>query len=141
MTRAILTLNPVEVLTVAVIGFLLGWLWYSPLLFAKPWMKEMKITEEQMKASAQKGMARFFILAFLFTLLSTFGLAAFLNAHRPTWWGGGALVGGFFGLCVVGARLLNSGVWEQRSGRLLAINVGHEVALFAVQGTILAVWR
>jgi hypothetical protein len=141
MTRAIFTLNPIEVLTVAVIGFLLGWLWHSPLLFAKPWMAEMKIGEEQMKAIAAKGMARYFILGFLFTLISTFGLAAFMNAHRPTWWGGGALVGGFFGLCVVGARLINCGVWEQRSWRLMAINVGHEVALFTVQGTILAVWR
>lgn len=141
MTRAILTLNSVEVITVAVIGFFLSWLWHSPLLFAKPWMAEMKLSEADMRAAAEKGMAKFFILGFLFTLLSTFGLAAFLNAHRPTWWGGGALVGGFFGLCIVGARFLNSGVWEQRSWKLMAIGVGHEVTLFAVQGTILAVWR
>jgi hypothetical protein len=141
MTHAILTLNYLHVLVVTVAGFLLGWLWHSPVLFAKPWMAEMKLTEEDMKAAAEKGMAKFFILGFLFTFISTFGLAAILNAHRPTWWGGGALVGGFIGLCVVGARFLNNGVWEQRSWKLMAINVGHEVTLFALQGTILTVWR
>ena len=141
MTHAILTLNYLHVLGVTVVGFLLGWLWYSPVLFVKPWLAEMKITEEQMKASAQKGMAKFFLSAFLYTFISTFGLAALLNAHRPTWWGGGALVGGFVGLCIVGARFFNGGVWEQRSLRLLAINVGHEVVLFTLQGTLLVVLR
>ena len=141
MTHAILTLNYLHVLLVTVAGFLLGWLWYSPVLFAKPWMAELKITQEQMKAAAQKGMAKLFLSGFLYTFISTFGLAAILNAHQPSWWGGGALVGGFIGACVVGARVLNTGIWEQRSLRLQAINVGHEVALFAVQGTLLVVLR
>lgn len=139
MTHAILTLNYLAVFTVTVVGFLLGSLWYS-VLCGKIWRREMKITEEQMQAIAAKGMAGFLIKGFIFTFISTFGLAALINNHHPSWWGGGALFGGFVGLFVVGARFLNSGVWEQRSWRLQAINVCHEVAVFALQGAILAVW-
>lgn len=141
MTHAILSLDYFHVLIVALLGFALGWLWYSPVLFAKVWMKEMRLTEAMMREAAEDGMARFFIQAFFFTFVSTFGLAAILNAHRPTWWGGGALVGAFIGLCIVGARLANAGIWEQRSFKLLAITIGHEVTVFAIQGAILAIWR
>ncbi len=138
MTHAILSLNYLHVLVVTVVGFLFGWLWHSPLLFSRLWLEGLKLTEEDMQ---ERGMVKPMVLGFLFTFISTFGLAAFLNAHRPTWWGGGALVGGFVGLCIVGARFINNGVWEQRSWKLIAINAGHEFLLFAIQGTILAVWR
>ena len=59
MMQSILSLNYVAVLVVAVIGFMLGSLWFSPFLFAKAWMAELKITEAMMKESAEKGMARF----------------------------------------------------------------------------------
>ena len=52
-----------------------------------------------------------------------------------------ARVLGLIGLLVVGARMANGGLWEKRSLRLQAINIGHETVLFAVQGAILAVWR
>ena len=31
--------NYLAVLVAAVVVFILGWLWYSPLLFYKPWMR------------------------------------------------------------------------------------------------------
>ena len=47
----------VAILVVTIASFLFGWLWYSPLLFAKAWMAEMKFTPEKMQA-AKPGMAR-----------------------------------------------------------------------------------
>ena len=58
MYNALMVLNYVAVIVTAVIGFLFGWLWYSPLLFAKPWMREMNLTEESMKAAAAKAEGR-----------------------------------------------------------------------------------
>jgi hypothetical protein len=140
MYNALTHLNYLAVLVTAVAGFMIGWLWYS-VLFGKAWMAEMKITEAQMKESQAKGMAKYFAQGFLFTLISTVGLATLLRAHGTTDWVKGAELGAFVGLLVVGARLLNGGVWEHRSLRLSAINVGHEVAMFAVQGAILVAWR
>jgi len=33
------SVNYLHVLVAAVLVFVLGWLWYSPLLFYKPWMR------------------------------------------------------------------------------------------------------
>jgi hypothetical protein len=129
------------VVVITIIGFLLGWLWYSPVLFAKAWMAEMKFTEETMKAAAAKGMAKLFASGFLYTLLSTYGLAVLIRAHGSQGGLMGAEFGLFVGVVVVGARLLNGGLWEQRSGKLQLITVGHEAALFALQGALLGVWH
>lgn len=141
MMHALMTLNYVAVLVVAAIGFLLGWLWYSPALFAKPWMAEMKLTEEKMKECMKGGMAKYCVQGFVYTLVSTFGLAVLIQAHGSENWLKGAEFGAFVGLVVIGGQMLNCGVWEQRSGKLQAINLGHIVVLFAVQGAILGVWR
>jgi hypothetical protein len=140
MYNALLDLNYVAVAVAAVVGFLLGWLWYSPVLFAKSWMAEMKFTEESMKAAAEKGMAASLIKGFLFTLVSTFALAVLVASRPPTDVVKGAAIGAFVGLLIVGARILNGGVWEQRTAKLMAIGVGHEVVLFTVQGAILGWW-
>jgi hypothetical protein len=141
MYNAFMHLNWLAVVVTAVIGFVVGWLWFSPVLFVKPWMAEMKITEQMMKQAAEKGMARFFVQGFIYTLLSTVGLAVLVTAHRSAGWCKGAELGAFVGVLLVGTRLLNGGVWEQRSLKLNAIVVGHEIVLFVVQGAILAVWR
>lgn len=141
MLNTLVHLNYLAVLGTAVAGFMLGWLWYSPLLFAKVWMVEMKITEEKMKECAAKGYVFFFLQGFAYTLISTVGLAVLLSFYGTPSVGKGAAFGAFVGLVVVGARMLNGSVWEQRSARLMAILVGHETALFALQGAILTVWR
>lgn len=135
-----MSLNYVAVLVVTVVGFTLGWLWYSPVLFVKPWMAEMKFTQESMEASKPQ-MPLLFGKSLLFTFLSTFALAALIKAHGSENWMKGAEFGLFIGAVVVGTRLLNGGLWEQRSLKLQAINVGHEVALFTLQGAILGFWR
>ena len=141
MRDVITHLNYIHVLVVAAAGFTLGWLWYS-VLFGKVWMAEMKITEEMMKENcAKKGMAGYFIKGFLFTLLGTFGLAALIAAHGVQNWKHGAAFGAFIGVFVVTARMLNGGVWENRSLKLQAINAGHEFVLFALQGAILGAWH
>ena len=140
MLNALLHLNYLAVFVTAVGGFLIGWLWYSPVLFAKTWMVEMKITPESMKEK-DFNMGKLFGTSFAVTLLSTIGLAVLIAAHQSAGALKGAELGAWVGVVIVGSRLINGGLWEQRSLKLNAINVGHEVALFAVQGAILGVWR
>jgi hypothetical protein len=104
-------------------------------------MQDMKISEEQMKAMAAKGMASYLIQSFVLTFISTTGLAILIQMHTPSTALKGAIYGAFVGLVLVGSRMLNGGLWENRPLRLRAITVGHEVALFAVQGVALTLWR
>ena len=134
-------LNYLAVLVTAVVGFLLGWLWYG-LVFGKAWMVEMKITPEMVEAAKAKGgMAGDFIKGFVFTLLGTFGLAALIAAHGSPNWKHGAAFGLFIGLFVDVMRMLNGAVFEKKSIKLQVINSGHELVLFALQGAILGMWH
>jgi len=141
MLQVLSGLNYPLVAAVALAGFFFGWLWYSPWLFAKPWMAEMKIDEATVRGLGQGEVAKRFVRGFLYTALSSFGLAALLAAHGSAGWVKGAQFGVFVGVTIAGARLLNAGLWEGRSGKLQAITLGHEVALFALQGALLGAWR
>jgi hypothetical protein len=137
MSHAFLLLNYLHVIVVAIIGFFVGFIWYS-VLFGKAWQAEMKVTPED----AQKTpMGPAMIKGFIFTFISTWGLALLEEKSNETYWYRGAAFGATVGLLIVGARYLNSAVWEKRSCKLLAINIGHEVLLFTLTGAILAIWR
>lgn len=43
------TLNFIAVVASAVSAFIIGGLWYSPLLFGKAWMNEMGLTEADLQ--------------------------------------------------------------------------------------------
>ena len=144
MRDVIFHLNYVHVLVVTVAGFVLGCLWLHGPICGRTWMQEMKFTQESMEAAmkqAKGGMAGFFIKSFVFTLLSTFGLAALIAAHGSSNWKHGAAFGAFIGLFGPGVRMLNAACWENQTAKLQAINVSHEVGLYALQGTILGAWH
>jgi hypothetical protein len=140
MPQVIQSLSCLHVFVVAAAGFLLGWLWYSPLMFNKAWVIEMQ-NSSQALANLKGRMGPATAVAFFFTLLSTFGLAVLINEHHTASALRGAEFGAFVGAIVVGSRMLSSSVWENRSARLLRINLGHEIVLFALQGALLGCWR
>ncbi len=140
MYNALTHLNWIAVLVVALAGFILGWLWFSPVLFAKAWMHEMGMTKESFETNPPN-MALLFGSCLLYTLLSTTGLAMLLQDHGTHEWFKGAEFGALIGVLLVAPRMLNGALWEFRSARLLRITVGYELVMFIVQGAILAVWR
>jgi len=140
MIHAIASLNPVAVLVVAFVGFCLGAVWYSPLLFVKPWMEEMKITPESMKKEA----GRFPVVmggALACTIVSTLTLASLVAAHHSAGPLKGAELGLLVGAGLVAARAGTNALFESRTLRHYLIVAGHDVLLCVVQGAILAVWR
>jgi hypothetical protein len=139
MINAIKSLNPLAVIVVSIIAFVFGGLWFSPLLFAKAWMAEVKITPESAKAAGW-GKSRM-AAAFLLTVVSTFALAVLLAAHGTCSPLKGARLGLFVGAALVGARKATTDLFEMRSLRYFLIVSGHDVAQFTLTGAILAVWR
>src|SRR5260370_14201813 len=78
------SLNWLAILVAAISTMVVGFLWYSPLLFAKPWMKEMgydpndKAKTEEMKKNAGPAYGG----AFFGRLMSAFTLASSLLWRR-----------------------------------------------------------
>ena len=78
MQNAFQNLNWLAIVTAAVSAFVLGGLWYSPLMFVKRWMKETGITEETTKNA---NMLRIFSLHFC-TFTYRFILSGYVHRHK-----------------------------------------------------------
>ena len=76
----------VAAVVAAVSSFLIGGLWYSPILFARAWMRETGLTEEQLKGK----MGTVFGGAFVLSLVVAMNLAFFLGKNAGVAWGAGA---------------------------------------------------
>ncbi len=139
MVNALKSLNPIAVIVVSLVAFLIGGLWFSPLLFVKAWMAEVNMTPERAKA-AGGGMPRM-AGAFLLTVVSTTALAVLIAVRHASSPVNGVEMGLFVGLLLVGARVATTNLFELRSMKYFLIVTGHDVVQFAVVGAILGVWR
>jgi hypothetical protein len=136
------SLSILHVLVVSVIGFGLGAVWYSPLMFVRPWLAEMKFTPEMMAAFQKDPRSKLMLpKCFLWTILSTFTLAALLAANHTAGAVKGLELGLFVGVGILFSRSAVNGMFEKRTLRHFMITSGHDVVLLALQGAILGVWR
>lgn len=135
--------NLLSVLVAALAAMALGFLWYSPALFAKPWMREMgydpndKAKIQEMQKSAGPAYAG----SFLASLVSAFMLAKLLSVIPIDT----ALYGMKLGLGVwlgfVATVQLTAALFMKNSMKLFAINTGYQLVCYLILGAILAVWK
>jgi len=115
--------NYLAVLVAAVAAFVLGWLWYSPLLFFKPWMRLRGLDPEAaMKNAKMPGgklvieFARCFVLAFVIArLMGLLGVTSWLMAIHSGFmlWIGFPLI-----------LLTGSVLWDNVPWKVAAIHAG-----------------
>lgn len=124
------------VIVASLASFVVGGIWYSPLLFSKVWEREAGLSLEQIKGAS---MARIFGGAFVLTFLGVLVLSFFIepgegldNLHH------GAALGFHVGLFWVAGSLGVNYLFERRSLRLWLINGGYNVVAYTVAGIILA---
>lgn len=129
--------NHWALLVSALILWLLGAIWYSPVLFARPWMALIGIDS----ADKGKGMVTGMISSFIGDLILSLVLA-----HVVLWSGtgscrGGAFIGFLVWLGFFAAPTFPQGIYEGRPFKLFAINSGYWLVGLVVVGCLLAVWR
>jgi len=130
------SLNFIAISIAAVSSFVLGGLWYSPLLFGNTWMRETGITEESAK---NQNMAKKFGLAFVASFIIALNLAMFLGAQSTLQTG--IFYGFLAGFGWVAMSFAINDLFEQRSFRLFAINAGYHTVGFTIMGAIVGVWH
>jgi hypothetical protein len=136
-------INLLAVLVAAIATMVVGFLWYSPLLFAKAWMKEMgydpndKAKTEEMKKSAGPAYGG----SFLASLVTAFILALFLHWLRVESLHFGLMVGFHVWLGFVATVQFTSALFTKQSMKLFGINTGYQLVCYLVMGALLATWR
>ena len=131
------TLNWPAIIVATLAGFLIGGLWYSPVLFAKAWMRESGVTDEKIKTGS---MAKIFGFAFLWTFVMAFNLAMYLNAPGTNLaWGATADFLAGFGW--VAMSIFITGLFERKSITYMLINAGYMVVALTAMGAIIGAWR
>jgi hypothetical protein len=120
----------------ALVSFVVGGAWYSPLLFARSWMKEAGLDEATVRSA---GLGKVFGLAFLCAVVMAFNLAAFLGAKATLSFG--AFAGFATGLGWVAMSLGVIYLFEQRSMKLWLINSGCQVVSYTLMGALIGAWK
>jgi len=136
-------LNWLAILVAAISTMVVGFLWYSPLLFAKPWMKEMgydpndKGKTEEMKKTAGPAYA----WSFVASLLSAFTLALFLHWVRVEDLHVGIMASFHIWLGFVATVQFTGALFMKQSVKLFGINTAYQLVCYLVMGAILVAWK
>jgi len=130
-------INYLAVLVAALSTFILGGLWYSPMLFGKPWMRANNFSDAELQTFSK---ARMFGWSFVFSLVMALNLAMFLAGPTTdvTW---GMIAGGLAGFGWVAMAVAIISVFENKSSAYILINGGYMTVAFTLMGAIIGAWR
>ncbi len=131
------SLNFIAITVCAVVVWLIGAAWYSPLLFAKPWVA---IVGRQM-GEKPKGVYKGMIASLIGDLFLCFVLAHILRWSGANDWMDGLHIGLLMWVAFFAAPMYPQSVYEGRPAKYFAINGGYWLVSLLVVGAILAVWR
>ena len=133
-------INYLAVVVAAVAAFAIGGLWYSPLLFAKQWVKAHGYTDEQVK-EMQKGAGKAYAVSILCQLLIALAIAVLVGYLRLT-------------LCVQGLKLalliwagfafplgLMANVFSNKRITVFYIDAAYQLVYLLIMGSIITVWH
>lgn len=130
-------LNIWAILAATVAAFVIGGLWYSPVLFGKMWMRANGFTEQDV---AKGNQAKIFGIAFVFTLIMAVNLAMFLaDPKTDAAWGATAGFLAGFGWVALGIGVV--ALFERKPWSYVLVNGGYMVVAFVVMGAIIGAWR
>ena len=138
----VLGIRIVPVILAAIATMVIGFLWYSPLLFARPWMRAMGYDPDDKAklAEMQRGVGLMYAGAMLASLASAFVLAKIIQITTVN----AALYGMKVAFAVwigfVTTVQFTSFLFERKPFKLYAINTGYQLACYLAMGAILAVW-
>ena len=134
-------INYAAVAASALIYWVLGGLWYSPLLFGGKFIELTRWSPDQLARVEADGAAAQLALTFVGSLAAAYVLAhavRYMNAENAA---GGAKTGLWLWLGFIVTSNLNTVFFEFRPAGLYLINIGYHLVAFLTMGALLAAWR
>ena len=124
--------NWIAVLGAALAGFVIGGLWYGPLL-GKAWQAESGLSDEAMKNG---NMARIFGLTFALNLIAAFILAHVMATYQHPGLYISAMIGFGIGLGFVATSIGVNYLFARKSLKLFLIDAGYWTVVYTAMGAI-----
>lgn len=103
-------MNYTALIVAAVVSFIIGMLWYSPVLFGKMYMKSMPHHENN-----KSGMAFLMVLQFIFGLIQVWALSWVLNSQGVTTMNPALMTAGVLWLGFSLITAWSTQIWENRN--------------------------
>ena len=129
------TINVLVVFAATVAATLLGGVWYTPLLFGKPWRAANRMGAATGDMGNSIGT---FISSFVLFLIAASMLAALLGPSSSG--GDGIKLGALIGFAFVFTAMGITNLFEHRPLSLVLINSGFHIASLALMGFIIGTW-
>ncbi|MEX2485729.1 MAG: DUF1761 domain-containing protein, partial [Brumimicrobium sp.] len=129
-------LNWIAVLVATVVYFILGALWYSPLMFANIWMKLRNISEDDI----DKPNPIIFLYSFILQLIAVVSLALFMSAMTVEGALNGLIIGFGAGAGILFTLAGSTGIFTELKMKLHFLDSGYHVVGLTLAGLILGWW-
>jgi hypothetical protein len=136
-------LNVWAILVAALSTMVLGFVWYSPVLFARPWMKLMGYDPDDKAkiAEMQKTAGPSYALSLVASILSATVLAKIIviaTVNTPLY---GMKIGLAVWLGFVTTVQLTNALFSRQPAKLYAVNTGYQLVCYLAMGAILGAWH
>ncbi len=132
-----MSFNYLAILVATVSTFLLGGLWYSPVMFGRAWMQEIGVNPAALGAKGNFGLI--LGVSFVLEFFMAFNLAAFLGPKATLAFGTFAGAAAGFGWVALSFGVTY--LFERKSLCLFFINAGYHGVAFTLMGAILGAWH
>lgn len=136
MDFSLADMNALAIVVAALLYFFIGSIWYSPVLFAQAWMKEIGKSKEELNPNPF-----IYILCFILTVIAAFAMACVFEITGLTGLVAGLFAGLASGLALAAATAITMMFNDYRKYKLYLINVGYHVVSFTVMGALLGLWH
>ncbi|HRH51122.1 MAG TPA: DUF1761 domain-containing protein [Panacibacter sp.] len=138
-TQILSGLNWLHVFVAAIAYFALGAIWYSPLLFSKPWIKltNVKVNDP----AAKKAMGLMMFSSFVLMFLCSVGLSILYHIIPVLDAVHAIKFGLFFGVSFSLTSISISFIYERRPLGLHAIDAGYNILGITVASLVLVLWK
>ncbi|MBK8608831.1 MAG: DUF1761 domain-containing protein [Chitinophagaceae bacterium] len=140
MTNLFDYLNWGAIAIAALAYFVVGALWYSPLLFVKKWLAYLNIDPNA--PDAKKGMAVMFGGSLIMMIVQAIAIAILAErlGIRGDGWMSGLKLGALTGCCFCATTIGINYFYEKKPIGLFLINAGYAVVGNIIAGVIICTW-
>jgi uncharacterized protein DUF1761 len=132
--------NYIAVLVAAIAVFVLGWLWYSPFLFYKPWMRARGIDPAAAMAGAKMPGGKL-VIELLRCIVLAYVIARFAALLGISSWMGAVHFGFLLWIGFPVILLIGSVLWDNTPVKVAAIHSGDWLVKMLVIPIIVTVWH